>query len=90
MMTKQQLRAWCAAHCGQARRVVYDTLNGYKLAFADGSTYQYAEWDIGISYRRTEIRINGKPAYTGYYRSEGCGSWREISAEDWATLNRPA
>lgn len=79
-MTKQELKNWCKAHAGQARRTIYSNSSGYKYLFEDGSTYTYHSREAGIDRRLTTIYINGREVYKALFKHIGFGDWKEVTS----------
>ena len=77
-MNAEQVKKWCRDHAGQPRRRLWTTSQGYKLQFADGSTYMYTTQDIGGERRRCVIYINGAEVRTYTIKHTGCGNWAEV------------
>ena len=77
-MNANQIKQWCRDHAGQPRRRLWTTSQGYKLQFADGSTYMYTTFDIGGERRRCVIYINGAEVRTYTIQHTGCGNWAEV------------
>jgi hypothetical protein len=77
-MKTYQIKKWCRDHAGQSRRTLWTTSQGYKIQFADGSTYMYTTQDIGGERRRCEIYINGEQVRSYTMQHTGCGNWTEV------------
>ena len=77
-MNAKQIKEWCRDHASQSQRRLWTTSQGYKIQFADGSTYTYTTYDIGGERRRCVIYINGTEVRSYTIQHTGCGNWAEV------------